>query len=71
MAVDYKRSKHIVSKNKHIQIRHCWLRYISNVKVINISKLVDGIDIDSTKYNPEEVFIGSNLSEINEQSINS
>lgn len=64
MAIACERPRHVITKNKQIQIWHCRLKYASNARVVRASKLVDGININSTKYNPEEVFINSNLSEI-------
>lgn len=60
------RPRHIVSKNKQIQIWYCWLRHVSNARVIGVSKLVKAtIDIDNIEYNPEKVFIYSDLFETN------
>ena len=62
---------HLVSQNKRIRLYHCWLAYISNTRVVKASKLVDGIDLDNNnkEYNPAEVFIdldNSNISELSD-----
>lgn len=71
MAMGRERFIHIVSKNKQIQIWHHQLGHISNARVVRVSKLVDGINIDKAEYNSKEVFIDSNLSKIDKQPISS
>lgn len=39
---------------------------MSNTRVVKASKLINGIDIDNAKYNPEEMFMNSNLFKIDE-----
>lgn len=65
------RPTHIISKNKQIQIWYHQLAYVSNAIVVRASKLVNGININNAEYNPEEMFIDSDLSETNKQSISS
>lgn len=70
MTMDYERFTHIISKQKQVRIWQRRLRYISNTRVVRASKLVDGIIIDNNaEYNSKEIFMDSNLSESDKQSI--
>lgn len=68
MAIDYGRLMHSVSNNKQILIWYYYLEYAINAKVVKESNLVNIININNVKYNPEEVFMDSNLSKNNEES---
>lgn len=58
------RPTHLVSRNKRIRLWHRRLANVSNARVVRASKLVDGIDIGLKEYDPAEVFIDSDDSEV-------
>lgn len=63
------RPTHLVSQNKYIRLWHRQLGYISNVHIVRVSKLVDGIDLDmkNKEYDPAEVLLDSDdLDDFNE-----
>ena len=64
------RLTHFVSQNKRIRLWHRQLAHISNARVVRASKLVDGIDLDNNnkEYNPAEVLIDSDDSDMSELS---
>ncbi len=59
MATGKSRPTHLVSKNKKVRIWHRRHGNASNWRVIRVSKLVDGIEIEKKEYDPTEVFIDS------------
>lgn len=59
MATGKGRPTHLVSKNKKVRIWHRRLGHASNARVIRVSKLVDGINIENNEYDPTKVFIDS------------
>ena len=65
---------HLVSRNKRVRPWHYRLTHTSNVHVIRVSKLSDGIKLKLVrKYDPTEVFVdlkNSNDSANNNQQIN-
>lgn len=62
------RPTHLVSQNKRIRFWHRCLTYVSNAWVIRVSKLIDGIDLDTKnkKYNPAKVFIKLDESDVSD-----
>lgn len=52
---------HLVSQNKRIQLWQPQLRHISNTRIVKVSKLVDGIDLNmkNKEYNPAKVLFNS------------
>ncbi len=59
MATGKSKPKHLVSKNKKVQIWQRRLGHASNARVIKAFKLVDGIEIEEKEYDPTKVFIDS------------
>lgn len=58
---------HFVSQNKYIRLLYHRLAYISNVRVVRASKLVDDIQLEydsNREYNLVEVFINSDDSDV-------
>lgn len=49
----------MVNQNKKIRIWYQYLAYANNTRVVQVSKLVDGINLDlyQLKYNPKEMLI--------------
>ena len=64
------RPTHLVSQNKHIRLWHRQLAYVSNARIVRVSKLVDGIslDQDDREYNLAEVFVDSDDSNASDYS---
>lgn len=64
------RPTHLVSQNKRIHLWHRRLAHISNAYVVRASKLVDGINLDNNnkEYNPAEVLIDSDDSDMSKLS---
>lgn len=48
MVEDYMKFTYIVYKNKIIRIWHYQLEYVSNTRVVRVSKLVDRINISNS-----------------------
>lgn len=59
--IEQDRLTHLVSQNKRIQLWQPQLRHISNIRIVKVSKLVDGIDLDmkNKEYNPTKVLFNS------------
>ncbi len=65
MATGKGRPTHLVSKNKKVRIWHRRPGHASNARVIRVSKLVDGIEIEDKEYDPTEVFIDNDTEDDN------
>lgn len=64
------RPTHLINQNKHICLSHHRLIYISNVWVVRASKLTNNINLDikNKVYNPAEVLIESDESDVSDPS---
>ena len=67
MIISRKGPIYIVNWNKQINIWYHWLGHINNIRVVKVSKIVNGININNAKYNPKKVFIDSDLSKTGKQ----
>ena len=63
------RSTYLFNSNPQIRLWHCRLGHASNARVIQASKLIDGIDLERAVIPEDESYLNSSNSETDDKDI--